>query len=419
MLSPSPFRDDDDASNDAEGQLGQQHIELLVLGKAEDEGLDVPTEPVEDDDVDSLADEYRGLLLGEQQDRKHTTSKRGSSSGSPTNSSIHSHCPWLLRHKALLASFLVAAVFLMVLYFVDEDIVPVDVQGIDYDKQVVVKANVTTATTTQTSTVPPPPTKEETISDGASTSQNPLQPKHWMGILNSSETIHAMFVEATTKIALENGMVTVTDSDEFQPSSSSSCEPLLYNLTKQGCRREYNGFGGIGNRILAFADARWKAFAQGNTSLLYDCGKDAFEERRDLVVPWLSGYLPARYVFEKMSSRQGDGSSHLLQVEATPADPSNDHRNCPAENGTAPPKNKHARQRHRQLNPGNQSPLKFLNPWMSIDLRRLAVAAVGVPSPEHPSAKFFKEILLPMEGETHLVGISLVTTRRPLLELES
>ena len=113
-------------------------------------------------------------------------------------------------------------------------------------------------------------------------------------------------------------------------------------------------------------------FAAGKSAFLWSCGDDAFEQRRTLVYPWLSSYSPMA------------GSEAPLEGMILPTAMSNSSQYCPFPSGT-----------RRRLNPANQLPLKFMNPLMNLDLRRMAVALVGVPHKNHPSAEFEKKFLLP------------------------
>ena len=152
---------------------------------------------------------------------------------------------------------------------------------------------------------------------------------------------------------------------------------LLYNITAESCRKKYGAMEGTGNVVLELVGKRLAAFAEGKTSLIWDCGEDAFETRRSLVYPWISGYFPA------MDTKQPPMGMALPTML------------CPHKGRNRRNRNLLRQNDERTLNVANTLPLKFMNPLISHDLRRMAIAMVGVPNKNHPSAEFEQKNLLP------------------------
>jgi len=170
---------------------------------------------------------------------------------------------------------------------------------------------------------------------------------------------------------------------------------LVYNITKKRCQV---GFGGTGNNMMEYTGHRLAAYSEGNTALVFDCGKDYFEKRLEYVTPWLSGYFPklgGKQPFDMEPINQTQLCPYqkgqnlrrqLIQVDDDFVDSMdyliNDEQH--SLHGSHPAR--------RRLNAGNALPLKYMNPIISYDLRRMAIALVGVV-PDHPSAQFEKQYL--------------------------
>ena len=149
-----------------------------------------------------------------------------------------------------------------------------------------------------------------------------------------------------------------TISDENLKMSTQSLEnsrKTLLNLTFS-CDELFHTSGlGTGNWISALYAIRLAAAVAGDKSidLLVSC-TDAVENKHNLILPWLMGFWRP----EDMLSQILDGTSSL-----------------------PPPKEK-------VCGGYNDVPLAYMLPIMKYELRRMAIALIGVPNDDHPSAKF-------------------------------
>jgi hypothetical protein len=98
---------------------------------------------------------------------------------------------------------------------------------------------------------------------------------------------------------------------------------------------------------------RMAALVHGGVDILFTC-PDAQEEKKSLIVPWLMGYFPAH-------------TSLLRQDNAPTLDMAcSDYNKCP---------------------------IGYMIPYMRHELRRMAIALVGIPYEGHPAADFAKEYM--------------------------
>jgi len=82
--------------------------------------------------------------------------------------------------------------------------------------------------------------------------------------------------------------------ETFYTQRQTDSPMQVYDDSHVSCRKLASGFGGTGNGVLEdFGGKRLAAWAEGNSSIITDCGADAFVERDVNVYPWLSGYFPA------------------------------------------------------------------------------------------------------------------------------
>jgi hypothetical protein len=102
---------------------------------------------------------------------------------------------------------------------------------------------------------------------------------------------------------------------------------------------------------------RMAALAHGSVDILMTC-PDAEKEKKSLIVPWLMGYFPAH------TSRLG-----------------RDNDNAPS--------------LHMACKGYNSCPIGYMIPYMRHELRRMAIALVGIPYEGHPAAAFAKEYMPP------------------------
>ena len=106
------------------------------------------------------------------------------------------------------------------------------------------------------------------------------------------------------------------------------------------------GVAGYGNIVVDSVAKRFVALAEGNTAVIFNCGvrdADTDEIRRSDILPWISGYFPAR------------GSVPALWDNTTTEFPFPPAEYCPS----------------------HSLPLKFMIPLIGHDLRRMAIALVG------------------------------------------
>jgi hypothetical protein len=100
---------------------------------------------------------------------------------------------------------------------------------------------------------------------------------------------------------------------------------------------------------------RMAAMVHGGVDMLMTC-PDADEEKKSLITPWLMGYFPAH-------------TSRLQRDENNTAVPSLD----------------------RACKDYDNTPIGYMIPYVRHELRRMAVALVGIPYEGHPAAAFAKE----------------------------
>jgi hypothetical protein len=123
--------------------------------------------------------------------------------------------------------------------------------------------------------------------------------------------------------------------------------PILLNATFE-CRKLFSGTSvGTGNYLILFYGIRLAARTIGNIHVLFTCA-DAEDHKSDLIIPWVMGWFPASSsssVLDDISIEEACGSFHTV-------------------------------------------PVHYMLDEMKYEMRRLAVALVGVPDPSHPSAAF-------------------------------
>jgi len=125
-------------------------------------------------------------------------------------------------------------------------------------------------------------------------------------------------------------------------------ESTLVQL-KLSCQEAFNEpTYGTGNYISAIYGLRMAAYVMGETDVSLECS-DANQTKASLILPWLMGSFP--------------------REEGIPPEHPSVYEVCP---------------KYRKVQLGYR--------WrdMQFDLRRLAVALVGIPSPHHPSAQWAK-----------------------------
>jgi hypothetical protein len=145
--------------------------------------------------------------------------------------------------------------------------------------------------------------------------------------------------------------------DKINKTRSVSTDPnvpIIANLTVN-CRDLFQkSIAGTGNFITLIYGIRLAAYAYGNVDVYFTC-TDAEETKKDLILPWVTGWFPARPMHRPISK--------------------------PVSINGACGKFAHL-------------PLAYMHKEMQNDLRKMAIKLVGVPWPSHPSAQFAKEFQL-------------------------
>jgi hypothetical protein len=96
------------------------------------------------------------------------------------------------------------------------------------------------------------------------------------------------------------------------------------------------------------------ALANGGVDVRFTC-PDAEDKKRDLIIPWLMGYFPGH-----------DVSRHDNLTLPTVKDACEEYENCP---------------------------IGHMIPFMRNELRRMAIALVGIPGEDHPSREYADRVL--------------------------
>lgn len=148
-----------------------------------------------------------------------------------------------------------------------------------------------------------------------------------------------------------------TNMDTLANNISNTESRALLNYTID-CRKYYDNSGlGTGNWISAFYGLRIAALTHGGIDIYMGCD-DAMEERTNLILPWLMGYWPARDKDSSYFSPHPDATKKPLELTSL------------------------------EIACGNyyKSPVGHMTPFIQYEMRRMAIAIVGVPDDEsHPS----------------------------------
>jgi hypothetical protein len=141
--------------------------------------------------------------------------------------------------------------------------------------------------------------------------------------------------------------------DDARSAAQDSNLPITVNITF-GCKELYYHSGmGTGNFFVYIYGFRLLAHVIGNIDLYITCN-DAEETKEELIIPWLTGWFPARPISQK--------SNIPLTVQDVCTNFSS-------------------------------FPIAYMYNEIKYDFRRMAIALMGVPSLSHPSAKFAEETL--------------------------
>lgn len=146
----------------------------------------------------------------------------------------------------------------------------------------------------------------------------------------------------------KNAQGNFTDLDQYNTHTT------LVNISFNCYDLFSKGAYGTGNFITAFYGVRMMAHSLGTTNVVILCS-DAEEQKKDLILPWMMGYF----------GRLGND------------DPENEEKPEPPQ----------ACSEYKKVPIGYQ--------WrdMLFELRRMAIAMVGIPSPDHPAGPWAEENL--------------------------
>jgi hypothetical protein len=143
--------------------------------------------------------------------------------------------------------------------------------------------------------------------------------------------------------------------DEIRSSSMDPDVHIIANFTVSCLDLYQKSIAGTGNFISLIYGIRLAAYAYGNVDVYFTC-TDAERTKKYLILPWITGRFPARPKDQPLSNL----------VSFLPL---------------ACGKFAHI-------------PLAYILHAMQYELRKMAIELVGVPSSNHPSARFEKEFLM-------------------------
>jgi hypothetical protein len=141
--------------------------------------------------------------------------------------------------------------------------------------------------------------------------------------------------------------------DQTRQDHNDSQLPILVNISL-GCLELFQKSDlGTGNFISLLYAMRLAASVYDNVGFTFTCD-DAQESKKDLILPWITGLFPQPRSLSSTTNQFNLSLSHVC---------------------------------------GNYdvAPVAYMCKEIQRDLRRMAIALVGVPSANHPSANFVKE----------------------------
>jgi hypothetical protein len=158
------------------------------------------------------------------------------------------------------------------------------------------------------------------------------------------------------------------DTMEARNGTHHKQRPTLLNITF-GCQDLFSKSGlGTGNFISAFYGLRLAASVFGDVNVQMTC-PDAVQEQTSLILPWLMGSFPLSASRDSVKTSSGGirGSSSHTSIR---------------KNATSPPTIQQA------CGDYDKCPIGHMVPSIRYELRRMAVALVGIPHENHPAAAF-------------------------------
>lgn len=164
---------------------------------------------------------------------------------------------------------------------------------------------------------------------------------------------------------------------------------------EHNCMALFNHPGyGQGNWITSFYMNRFNAqFVSDRVDFMALC-TDGEEKKRELILPWIMGYWPSKFF-----SRGEENGAHVFPKFPWPyPQPPKKEVEIP----TIP----------AQCNRGDGG-LAAMVPHIIHDLRRMAVAVMGIPSPTHPSASWAEKYLFSSATSPLQIGPDLLQLSAP------
>jgi hypothetical protein len=158
------------------------------------------------------------------------------------------------------------------------------------------------------------------------------------------------------------------DTMEARNETHHKQRPTLLNITF-GCQDLFSKSGlGTGNFISAFYGLRLAASIFGDVNVKMTC-PDAVQEQTSLILPWLMGSFPLSASRDGVKPNSGGirGSSSHTSI---------------SKNATSPPTIEQACGNY------DKCPIGHMVNSIRYELRRMAVALVGIPHENHPAAAF-------------------------------
>jgi hypothetical protein len=141
--------------------------------------------------------------------------------------------------------------------------------------------------------------------------------------------------------------------------------PFILNITF-GCHDLFSLSGaGTGNWISAILAFRLAASVLGDANVQMTC-PDAVKEQTSLIIPWLMGSFPSRGGASRLVSDQSESTTSNMVPVPTIEEACGNFHTCP---------------------------FGHMLPDLRYELRRMAVALVGVPHENHPAAAFAERYL--------------------------
>jgi hypothetical protein len=205
--------------------------------------------------------------------------------------------------------------------------------------------------------------------------------------LNKSRFVHSKIYDNTTTITwtgldIETAMnrywsgKILCEIGKMRSIASNRSLPITVNIIFSCGELFHHGLMGTGNYIALLYGIRLTARIYGNVDVAYIC-TDADETKKDLVLPWLMGWFPGR------------------PMEQNSSIPISSNGLC---NGYYMPR------------------LTYMFNEIRYDLRKMAIALMGIPGQDHPGAKFaestiWSESFLSTRASTY--GVSLIPPPKP------